>query len=466
MSPEMASTLPSTTSKYKGPNISQPVQGSQYADHYQATDTQNTLYSLEAAAKTGLYKQQNPIAQTLPIGISLSDNVSSRRLSSGNYGAGQDSSRVSVGNVGNGDTEAMPLSTSAFFTPRLGDNLGYLTPIADSQTMLFPPTHQQQSRGVHEPLTKSRSATLIPNLDGGNSGLGQRTLTNIMAPGNPHQFSRGNEMLPNGFMMAQSNARPLENPVSPSAPQQSDTSSASLSPSRAKGGDASLVDESSFVHIPPLIDRSKKPPLIHVPPAIDRNLKPGRKADESSDSSDSSPPKTHKFSAQESFEVQGAFDEAEGKEEVAFFMTDIPCKTPRSTHYTQVEFGADRRQPMPLPRVPAPTPTDRATATVVPKPRRVNYTDVDIQATNRLAEHIHKQMSVRQAERAAMKERRYINVDRTGDIDDETDPDYYTHMRVSYAHVYPGEISSNKSATNLCYIFLQTYLHQKCVFFT
>ena len=441
MSPEMASTLPSTTSKYKGPSISQPVQGSLYADHYQATDTQNTLYSLTAAAEMELYKRQNPNAHTLPVGISLSDNVSSKGLSSEDCGAGQDSSQVSAGGVDSGNVEASILSTSAFFTPRPGDNLGYVTPIADSQTMHSPPTHQQQSRGIHEPLTKSRSATLMPQLDGGNSGLGQRTLTNVMPPVNPHRFSRGSEMLANGFMMPQSNASPLESPISPPALQQPDTSSASLSPSRAQRSDASPVDESSFVHIPPPIDRSKKPPLIPVPPAIDRNLKPGRKTDESSDSSDSSPPKTDKFSTHEGYERQGLFDETEGKEEVAFSMTDIPCKTTHSTHYTQVEFDPDRRQPMPLPRVAAPTPTDRAAASVVPKPRRVNYTDVDIQATNRMAEQIHKQISVRQAERKALKERRYVNLDRMGSVDDETDPDYYTHMRVSYTHTHPRGVS-------------------------
>jgi hypothetical protein len=201
---------------------------------------------------------------------------------------------------------------------------------------------------------------------------------------------------------------------------------------------AALEEGYGLLHMPPPIDRSTKPSAPQ-PPAVDRALKPSRqKADrESSGSSkeaspepgerrwslhDDSPPyiKLSDGTASEGCGHERGKDE---NHETQFHISEMPQVTVRTTHYTQVDFDPDRRRPVPLPRKTS------TLSTIKPKPRRINYADVDIQATNQLSDHLHRQMTVREAERRALAEKHYINVDHSGQVDDETDPDYYTHMR-------------------------------------
>lgn len=125
-----------------------------------------------------------------------------------------------------------------------------------------------------------------------------------------------------------------------------------------------------------------------------------------------------------------------------FCERDLPKPSPHTMQYTQVEFDAVTGKhsivesngfsspPQPAAKKGQSSPTE-AHRMPVPVPRpRVNYSDVDLVATNALKVS-REQMTLREAERKALKDKPYINVDRNGGVDDESDPDYYTHMRVS-----------------------------------
>ena len=196
---------------------------------------------------------------------------------------------------------------------------------------------------------------------------------------------------------------------------------------------------------PPPIDRTTKP----TPPVIDRALKPAgyqspkntppeydddeEDDDGDSGSSDSSPEMSKKRVSSSSG--------------VPFSIADLPKPTNRTTQYTQVEIvsathrlkisspAADdddnsisRRAPIPVPR-----DRDRDRDHPIPKPRRVNYSDIDLTATAARVEAKTRSRSptLRHAEQEHFKDTPYINVNREGEVDDDTDPDYYTHMRVS-----------------------------------
>ena len=186
---------------------------------------------------------------------------------------------------------------------------------------------------------------------------------------------------------------------------------------------------------PPPIDRTTKP----TPPVVDRTLKPGTpkstppKDDDSfyedgedSDSSDSSPEVSKRGTSTSS---------------VPFNVADLPKATNRTTQYTQVEFDSETRRPKlssdevkddASNRAPVPVPRDHP----VPKPRRVNYTDIDLDATaarKGSPRTRSRSPTLRQAEQEHLQDLPYVNVNRLGEVDDDTDPDYYTHMRVSDA---------------------------------
>ena len=428
-------TLPAS-SKSKGPNISQPVyattaRGVPFSEQFKTTgrnESADAVYSLAVAAGLETQHQLNRESQEIPSGVPLSDALASKGLGSGDTGGRSESSRGSVGSGGSGDVAANRLSEGAFFMPRPGDNLGYLGSTTDPRSMYSSPGQPQ-----HMALTKSRSATMAPQLDAAPSSIGQRSFTNAMAFSSPQQPLAGAEVLSNGYMKPRAILEQLpsnytyssDGATHHSALLQGSAFSSSDVPSGMLGLEETSTGGDTGLPVPPPIDRSKKPPHMAVPPVIDRTLKPGRKAEESSDSSDSSPPQRRESLS--AAIAQMSPDGADGKEEAEFHMTEIPRITPRSMHYTQVEFDMAHRRPLPLPRTPSPN----AGGTPIPAPRRVNYTDVDIHATNKLAEHMQKRVTVRQAERDELAEREYMNIDSSGMVDDDTNPDYYTHMRVS-----------------------------------
>ena len=376
---------------------------------------------------------------TVPSGVPLSEALSSKGLGS---------NRTSTASGGREDVAGNRLSETALFSPRPGDNLGYLGSPADPQSLY-------SGGSSHQALLKTRSATLAPSLlDEGPSGLEHRSHTNVYSSHHQQPLA-GAQMLSNGYMRPRpsgSEAPPLPPPYTPS--------SSDRPPSQVLDPESSSRDSSlSVPHAPPPIDRSKKPLQMSVPPTIDRKLKPAKQGDvESSDSSEGSPPERRWSTVSPPYTKlpSDSTEDARGEEsESQFSVSDMPQMTPCSTHYTQVDFNPDTRRPIPLPRKLSPNRSlggaegglgggpergsggggggGGGSALLVPKPRRVNYTDIDIQATSQLSDRLQRQQqkSVRAAEFQALAEREYVNIDRSGAVDDETDPDYYTHMRVS-----------------------------------
>ena len=203
---------------------------------------------------------------------------------------------------------------------------------------------------------------------------------------------------------------------------------------------------------PPLVDRSSKPELLL--PRVERNLKPksiptdtapsksspsifhSRKA---SDMADDSP--THITSSSSSNSLS------------SFNESDIPKRSNHTMHYTQVDFDQKTKTPK-LPKKPemldnsSPMVTDMTEKGPIPSPGPsprlgvgcVLYMDVDLDATRALAAAKRRkernQITLNEAEQQSLKEKPYINVVRGGAVDDDSDPDYYTHMRVRPREVW------------------------------
>ena len=109
-------------------------------------------------------------------------------------------------------------------------------------------------------------------------------------------------------------------------------------------------------NIPPVIDRSTKP---SAPPKVDRSVKPTRCTnDDSIHQISESPNDVHSHNGSVSDEP--------------FSPQEAPRLTSHSLHYTQVTF--DRRRPVPTPRT-------NTTPTKISPQKRVNYSDIDLLAT-------------------------------------------------------------------------------------
>lgn len=429
-------TIPAASStKSREPNISQPIyatstKGIPFTEQFKTTGhvtTTESVYSLAANADYDVRQVLKPDSADVPAGVPLSEALSSKGL-----GGNRDS--AASGGSG-GDVAANRLSETAFFTPRPGDGLSYLGVAAD--------THSAYSTSSgHRACTKTRSATSAQDLlTETPSGLTHRSHTNAAAYGGAHQKVLGGaEMLSNGYMKPSLIRR---DPTPSSGDNVTHHRLALLQETPSDPPPQILDQESSIpegsyglLHTPPPIDRSNKPLQMPTPPpAVDRALKPGRRVEtELSDSSEGSPPQrrwsTHCPPSTKLPVGSSNEDITREENEYQFNLSEIPRVTLRSTHYTQVDFNPDTRRPIPLPRKTFHSSGGSTPTSVVPKPRRVTYTDVDIQATNQLADRLNRQVTVREAERKALSEKHYVNVDHSGTIDDETDPDYYTHMRV------------------------------------
>ena len=109
-------------------------------------------------------------------------------------------------------------------------------------------------------------------------------------------------------------------------------------------------------NIPPVIDRSTKP---SAPPKVDRSIKPTRCInDDSIHQIPESPNDVHSHNGSISDEP--------------FSPQEAPRLTSHSLHYTQVTF--DKRRPVPTPRT-------NTTPTKISPQKRVNYSDIDLLAT-------------------------------------------------------------------------------------
>ena len=378
------------------------------------------------------------------VGAALSEAVSSG-------GSGVGSNRVSTASGGSGgDVAGNRLSETAFFSPRPGNTSEFLGEVIVDA----PPTGGRGggSPSRHRDVSKTRSATLMPTLQTDNTlpSLEQRSHSNtatMYSVVNKKSPSRGAQVLSNGYMTPGAVREAL-----PSHPSSGDANTSMYTSDELEQsglpdiplrtldpGTAALEEGYGILHLPPPIDRSNKPPSTDPPPpAIDRALKPGRlrKDPELSDSSEDSRDE-RRWSLDEPTpdSTHPAGDSSAGRRtgdenETHFNITDIPRITVRTTHYTQVDFDPDKRRPVPLPR------KSSAPTSLAPRPQRFNYTDVNLHATTQLSDKLFRQMTVREAEKAALAEKQYVNVDHSGAVDDETDPDYYTHMRVGYIIVH------------------------------
>lgn len=236
------------------------------------------------------------------------------------------------------------------------------------------------------------------------------------------------------------------------------------------------VNRNMADNFPPTVDRKSKP-LMPSPPRVDRNLKPKGGSEGTLTASDSSgtdsparltespplyppteippvfptrttslmnplsenrPPQGNQSgegtppefplritSLANNLEASGSYREEE------FSERDLPKPTTRTMQYTQVEFDDTGRPAIAELGQTLPPDVSRAP---VPAPRggfgRVNYSDVDLTATRGLS----REMTLGEAERQVLKDKPYINVRKDGDVDEDSDPGYYTHMRVSHSY--------------------------------
>lgn len=440
------------------PTSSNSQQGVAFTERFKPVEngrTSDDLYSLAAAAEYDVHRQLSK-EQEVPPGTPLSEALASKKIGNKRR-SGSLSSHTSNSSTSGSDatsTRLSGISETSYFTPRPIDSPGFLGSIDPHSLYASPPNNASLLPGGPKP----RSATLMPTLPtGGYNHLtpndsppqqGQRSSTN--ADGIDGMFSTsssysegGAETLENGYMRPRPTVGRVPDydypPLGP--PRPANTNQGNTSPRQHRSAllkndrdrvvpptpPNSLVDSGStpFDHNPhmyinmqelleglppPPVDRSKKPtPLLA--PRVDRSLKPSHKGENSSSEAAGSmgelPPD---FPTRTDF-VSG---NASGDD------SDVPKVTKRSTCYTQVQFDPATRRPIPLPRTGQPKPGAGV--------RRVNYSDVDLEATKILAE---KKSSLGQAEMEALAEKYYINVNHTGSIDDDTNPDYYTHMRVS-----------------------------------
>ena len=409
---------PSSSAKSKGPNITQPIyatstRGASLTEQLGHVNPPESMYSLAAANVE--YESGQRLKRELadvPAGVPFSEAPLS---------SGPGANRVSTVSGGSGgEVAGNRLSETAFFSPRPGDSSAGFLGVADTE-----PPDDRYSTPPHRPIPKARSATVARNMLTVDTptGIEHRSHTNAVAYGSRHQQPLARtEVLSNGFIKSSSDDAITHH-------------STLLQDSPVEIPPQDRDEGYGFLSKPPPIDRSNKP-HTPPPPLVDRALKPGRRTDPaSSESMEESPAEQrgslHESSPQPSGTCSNSTEEAAREEgESQFTFSEIPQVTVRTTHYIQVDFNPDTRRPMPLPRKSSVTSGGGTPTSLVPKPRRVNYTDVDLHATKKLADHLQRQVTVRGAEQNALAQKQYVNIDRSGEVDDDTDPDYYTHMRV------------------------------------
>ena len=404
------------------------------------------FYSLAKAAEYDVHKHLGR-EQQVPAGTPLTEALYSKGMGKRHHsGSLSSSTSDSVSSTSGTSFSGQP--EVSYFTPRQRDNSGFLNTI-DGHSL--PNAVHTPPRG--HPMPKPRAATLMPTLTSGiysyptHNGIPPQ-LGQSLSPGEVTEevFTSSCDhslMLENGYMRPRPTPDRVPDydypPFGPPRPAKFDQGNVSprqhrsallrndsereLPPtppnSFADPGNTPFAENPSrYINmddlleaLPPRIDRTKKPPS-QKPPRIDRSSKPGSRFEASRFQSESPP------------DFPTSVDTLSSRvTEDTFANSDIPKRTKRSTHYTQVTFDPTTRRPVPIPR---------------PRPgagvRRVNYTDVNLKATQELAEKremLQKQTSLNQAEAEALAGKYYINVARDGSIDDDTNPDYYTHMRVS-----------------------------------
>ena len=342
----------------------------------------------------------------------------------------------------------------------------------------FSPRHEQSTGGGTQlrPAPKPRTSTMVP--------LSERLSASDVSGSSTRDNAARAEMQQNGYMRPRQIPNPTPNydqlPIGPPRPAHSPRHKSALLRDEAAGSSA-RKSSPTYINMlgmaaspPPLVDRTIKP-LEPSPPRVDRKKKPRlSQTSESSPGSGEMPPKcptrmsSLSASRHDSQDMEDSLAELQlqssatrssvsstslGDDDtfVDFNATDLPRHSRSTLKYTQVNFDdatgkATLTDPLSSSEASCQPSDgeDSARRLPVPVPRpgisRVNYSDVDLAATRTLAEASKatkkNQVTLVDAERQAMKEKPYINVKRDGVVDDNSDPDYYTFMRVS--HVTPG----------------------------
>ena len=405
----------------------------------------------------------------IPAGVPLSEALASKGMGSGGRSASVSSqSRASIDSSSVGDVAANRLSgmsDSHYFVPRSFESGAYFGPGMDTNAVYASPPSNAPlfsgSQGHFE--SKARSATMLPLTndplppDWRHRGL---TSAALYAGRTTPTSGSGAQMLENGYMKPRPTPDRVPDydypPLGPprpagpgnvSPPRQHRSAllshSGSVSPTTPPDDRSETPPDDSHTYInvrsfqgdfPPPINRSNKPPLPQ-PPRIDRNLKPVRKSNAESESDSpvplSSPSRDSPSILRQRDSISGSPPDENGS---IFTDSDMPRRTSNSTTYTQVNFNPLTQRPIPLPRSGPGKPA---------RPR-VEYSDVDLEATRQLAEEKERlrieeqkklferqKVTLRTAEKEHLSEKYYVNIAQDGEIDDDTNPDYYTHMRVS-----------------------------------
>ena len=416
----------------------------------------DSIYSLAVAEQQSVHKQLSNKPE-IPAGVSLSEALATKGMGTGRRPVST-SSRASFDSSSLSDATINRLSgmsDSHYFAPRSYESGAYFEAGMDPHSLYASPTNNAPLLNVSPGRfdSKSRAATMLPPMtDPLAPDSRHRGLTSTASYGGRSAVASGSgaQMLENGYMKP----RPCPDrvpdydypPLGP--PRPADQSSGNVSPPRqhrsallnrsGSGSPTSPDDPHTYMNVsafheglPPPIDRTNKPPPPQ-PPRVDRQLKPSRKQDVQLE--DDSPLPPNKDSP--SFPRRAGSLSGSPEEEQGFFAdSDVPRRTSKSTTYVQVQFDPESRRPIPLPRS---GPQGK------PSRPRVEYADVDLVATRQLSEENERlrieeqkklferqKVTLRGAEKEYLAEKDYVNLDREGQVDDDTNPDYYTFMRVS-----------------------------------
>ena len=406
------------------------------------------LYSLATAVGKDVHKQLSGDNQDVPSGVPLSEALAYKGLGS----TSQYSPTPGSAGLNPAVNRTPKLSNSSYFNPRQRDGPVFAGSLGESVYSLY----QMEPSSSPAPVPKPRSATLMPSKSGLVDPI-HKPLTVSQSAGlspsssagptfgslNASRMGGATEM-ENGYMRPRPINRVPDYDYPPFGPPRPAFTAGKTSPKQHRSAllqmdpADSAIYSHEYVNIqrtdlpPPPIDRSNKP----TPPVIDRSSKPrtnealvfgvagSPSSSDSSDSSFESPPARNRLPS------TGLAVTEQIQSSKSFSENDIPKPTKRTTQYTQVQFDPNSQQ-IKIQELEPRTGEEKRVMTrgPVPVPRkRVSYSDVDLGATMSLAGN---SMSLREAELQHLQERPYVNVDREGVPDDDADPDYYTHMRVS-----------------------------------
>ena len=381
-----------------------------------------SLYSMAQAAETDVQRELGE-EQQVEAGVPLMEALATK-------GIGTRTSSLS--SASGGDALTGRVSDSSL-SPRHEQSAR-----GDGPGNEYGPTPHRGGTPSYRPTPKPRSTSMIP--------LSDRLAASDVAGPQSRDGGVRAETMQNGYMKP----RPVQNippqfsnydQVPPGPPRPAPVPNRRHKSSLLNNNEVeTIVDDSGHTYVnmqrprdptvPPQITRSNKP-TQPSPPHVNRRLKPGNP-------SESSPGQD--VSLEDSFTQQDLQSSMARTSLVndgdSFAESDIPRRSRGTMKYTQVQFHGATRSP--YLEEPVEEDSSKKLSSPAPLPRhgvsRVNYSDVDIEATRALAEagKIRKnQVYLEDAEQLMLREKPYINVQRDGDIDENSDPDYYTYMRVS-----------------------------------